>query len=57
MSGRLEASLRNAGVKSINDLVTYTSDGLLSLAGVGPKSLDELVAALAQRDLSLRAND
>ena len=57
VSARLEASLRNVGVESIGELVTYTHDDVLSFAGVGPKSFDELVAALAQRGLSLRANN
>lgn len=57
VSARLQASLRNAGVESIDDLVTYTRDDVLSFAGLGPKSFDELVVALTQRDLSLRAND
>ena len=57
VSARLQASLCSAGVESIGDLVTYTRDDVLSFAGVGPKSFDELVAALAKRDLSLRAND
>ena len=57
VSGRLEASLRNAGIDTIQDLISHTSDDVLSFSGVGPKSFDELVAALARRDLSLRIED
>ncbi|MCS5683707.1 MAG: hypothetical protein NZ654_00490 [Acidimicrobiales bacterium] len=57
LSARLESSIRGAGVASVDDLVALSAPEVLAMAGVGPKSFEELTTVLAGRNLALRTDD
>jgi len=57
LSARLESSIRSAGVASVDDLVARSAPEVLAMAGVGPKSFEELTTVLAGRNLALRTDD
>ena len=57
LSARLESSIRGAGVVSVNDLVALSAPEVLAMAGVGPKSFEELTTVLAGHNLALRTDD
>ncbi|MCH2442882.1 MAG: hypothetical protein MK191_04010 [Acidimicrobiales bacterium] len=57
LSARLESSIRGAGVATVDDLVARSAPEVLAMAGVGPKSFEELTTVLAGRNLALRTDD
>ena len=57
LSARLESSIRGAGVATVDDLVARSASEVLAMAGVGPKSFEELTTVLAGRNLALRTDD
>ena len=58
LSHRAQRVLRDAGIASVGELLSYTPEELSALAGFGERSLEEVADVLAERDLSLgcRAN-
>tara|TARA_B100000678_G_scaffold26993_1_gene20150 strand:- start:310 stop:564 length:255 start_codon:yes stop_codon:yes gene_type:complete len=57
LSARLESSIRGAGVATVDDLVARSAFEVLAMAGVGPKSFEELTTVLAGRNLAFRTDD
>ncbi|MCS5683860.1 MAG: hypothetical protein NZ654_01300 [Acidimicrobiales bacterium] len=57
LSARLESSIRGAGVATVDDLVARSASEVLAIAGVGPKSFEELTTVLAGRNLAFRTDD
>ena len=49
--------LKRAQVNSVGELVQKTEDDLLAITNFGQKSLDEVIAKLDERGLSLRTKD
>lgn len=56
LSERPRNCLKRAQVNSIGELLTKTEDDLLAITNFGQKSLDEVVAKLDERGLSLRGS-
>ncbi|MEZ5342562.1 MAG: DNA-directed RNA polymerase subunit alpha [Acidimicrobiales bacterium] len=54
LSERPRNCLKRAQVNSIGELLTKTEDDLLAITNFGQKSLDEVIAKLDERGLSLR---
>jgi uncharacterized protein YdhG (YjbR/CyaY superfamily) len=50
-------ALTNAGVRSLDDLTRWSESDLAALHGVGPKAVDVLRRALADRHLTLQGDD
>ena len=57
LSERPRNCLKRAQVNSVGELVTRTEDDLLAITNFGQKSLDEVIAKLDERGLSLRTKD
>jgi DNA-directed RNA polymerase subunit alpha len=57
LSERPRNCLKRAQINTIGELVTKTEDDLLAITNFGQKSLDEVVAKLDERGLSLRTKD
>jgi DNA-directed RNA polymerase subunit alpha len=57
LSERPRNCLKRAQVNSVGELVTKTEDDLLAITNFGQKSLDEVIAKLDERGLSLRTKD
>jgi carbon monoxide dehydrogenase subunit G len=53
LSGRAWSSLRKDGVQTLGDLTRRTSQQLLAIDGVGPASVTDIRAKLAERGLAL----
>ena len=53
MGGSTAAALENAGVTSLEQLVTWTESDLLALHGMGPKAIGILRERLAEQGLGL----
>ncbi len=47
-------ALKNAGIKSLEQLSQYSEDELLLLHGLGPKALETLKVVLEEYGLSLK---
>jgi len=56
-SVRSQNCLQNADIKYIGELVQKTEDDLLAITNFGQKSLDEVIAKLDERGLSLHTKD
>ena len=54
LSERPRNCLKRAQVNSVGELVQKTEDDLLAITNFGQKSLDEVIAKLDERGLSLR---
>ena len=57
LSERPRNCLKRAQVNSIGELLDKTEDDLLAITNFGQKSLDEVIAKLDERGLSLRTRD
>jgi DNA-directed RNA polymerase subunit alpha len=57
LSERPRTCLKRAQVNSIGELLEKTEDDLLAITNFGQKSLDEVIAKLDERGLSLRTKD
>ncbi len=57
LSERPRNCLKRAQVNSVGELLTKTEDDLLAITNFGQKSLDEVVAKLDERGLSLATRD
>ena len=57
LSERPRNCLKRAQVNTVGELVQKTEDDLLAITNFGQKSLDEVVAKLDERGLSLRTKD
>jgi DNA-directed RNA polymerase subunit alpha len=57
LSERPRNCLKRAQVNSIGELLEKTEDDLLAITNFGQKSLDEVIAKLDERGLSLRTRD
>ena len=57
LSERPRNCLKRAQVNTIGELVNKTEDDLLAITNFGQKSLDEVIAKLDERGLSLRNKD
>jgi DNA-directed RNA polymerase subunit alpha len=57
LSERPRNCLKRAQVNSVGELVQKTEDDLLAITNFGQKSLDEVLAKLDERGLSLRTKD
>jgi DNA-directed RNA polymerase subunit alpha len=57
LSERPRNCLKRAQVNTVGELVTKTEDDLLAITNFGQKSLDEVIAKLDERGLSLRTKD
>jgi DNA-directed RNA polymerase subunit alpha len=57
LSERPRNCLKRAQVNTVGELVTKTDDDLLAITNFGQKSLDEVIAKLDERGLSLRTKD
>jgi DNA-directed RNA polymerase subunit alpha len=57
LSERPRNCLKRAQVNSVGELVLKTEDDLLAITNFGQKSLDEVIAKLDERGLSLRTKD
>jgi DNA-directed RNA polymerase subunit alpha len=57
LSERPRNCLKRAQVNSIGELLEKTEDDLLAITNFGQKSLDEVIAKLDERGLSLRTKD
>ena len=57
LSERPRNCLKRAQVNSVGELLQKTEDDLLAITNFGQKSLDEVVAKLDERGLSLRTRD
>jgi DNA-directed RNA polymerase subunit alpha len=57
LSERPRNCLKRAQVNTVGELLTKTEDDLLAITNFGQKSLDEVVAKLNDRGLSLRTRD
>ncbi len=57
LSERPRNCLKRAQVNSIGELLIKTEDDLLAITNFGQKSLDEVIAKLDERGLSLRTKD
>ncbi len=53
LSGRTMSALEGASIRTIGGLVKKSKDDILSLDGIGPKGLDEIVSLLKDMGLSL----
>ena len=49
--------LKRAQINTLSELLDKTPDDLLAITNFGEKSLDEVVAKLDERGLSLRGGD
>jgi DNA-directed RNA polymerase subunit alpha len=54
LSGRSYNCLKNANVKSVGELVSYSPEQLMGLKNFGEKSLTEIVDKLAEMDMYLK---
>jgi DNA-directed RNA polymerase subunit alpha len=54
LSTRTENALINAGIRTVGGLVRKTRSQLLELEGLGEKALDEITAALADNEVTLK---
>jgi DNA-directed RNA polymerase subunit alpha len=57
LSERPRNCLKRAQINSIGELIEKTEDDLLAITNFGQKSLDEVIAKLDERGLSLRVKD
>jgi len=57
LSERPRNCLKRAQINSVGELLTKTEDDLLAITNFGQKSLDEVIAKLDERGLSLRTRD
>ncbi len=57
MSVRSFNCLKRAGIDTVKDLVNKTEEDMIRVRNLGKKSLDEVIAKLAQFGLSLRQED
>ncbi|HEX7094241.1 MAG TPA: DNA-directed RNA polymerase subunit alpha [Acidimicrobiales bacterium] len=57
LSERPRNCLKRAQINTIGELLTKTEDDLLAITNFGQKSLDEVIAKLDERGLSLRTRD
>ena len=57
LSERPRNCLKRAQINSIGELIEKTEDDLLAITNFGQKSLDEVLAKLDERGLSLRVKD
>jgi len=57
LSERPRNCLKRAQINSIGELIEKTEDDLLAITNFGQKSLDEVIAKLDERGLSLRIKD
>jgi DNA-directed RNA polymerase subunit alpha len=57
LSERPRNCLKRAQVNTVGELVQKTEDDLLAITNFGQKSLDEVIAKLDERGLSLRTKD
>jgi DNA-directed RNA polymerase subunit alpha len=57
LSERPRNCLKRAQVNTISELIEKTEDDLLAITNFGQKSLDEVIAKLDERGLSLRTKD
>lgn len=57
LSERPRNCLKRAQVNTVGELLTKTEDDLLAITNFGQKSLDEVIAKLDERGLSLRGKD
>jgi DNA-directed RNA polymerase subunit alpha len=57
LSERPRNCLKRAQVNTIGELVLKTEDDLLAITNFGQKSLDEVIAKLDERGLTLRTRD
>jgi len=57
LSERPRNCLKRAQINSIGELLQKTEDDLLAITNFGQKSLDEVIAKLDERGLSLRTRD
>ena len=57
LSERPRNCLKRAQINSIGELLQKTDDDLLAITNFGQKSLDEVIAKLDERGLSLRTRD
>jgi DNA-directed RNA polymerase subunit alpha len=57
LSERPRNCLKRAQINSIGELIEKTEDDLLAITNFGQKSLDEVIAKLDERGLSLRNKD
>ena len=57
LSERPRNCLKRAQVNSVGELLEKTEDDLLAITNFGQKSLDEVIAKLDERGLSLRSRD
>jgi DNA-directed RNA polymerase subunit alpha len=57
LSERPRNCLKRAQINSIGELIEKTEDDLLAITNFGQKSLDEVIAKLDERGLSLRTKD
>ena len=57
LSERPRNCLKRAQVNTIGELITKTEDDLLAITNFGQKSLDEVIAKLDERGLSLRGSE
>lgn len=53
LSARTMSALGDASIRTVGGLVKKSKDDILSLDGIGPKGLDEIVALLKSMNLSL----
>ena len=53
LSARTMSALEAASIRTVGGLVRKGKDDILSLEGIGPKGLDEIVALLKGMGLSL----
>lgn len=53
LSPRALASLRKVGITTLSQLTAKTGDEVLAIDGIGPASVDEIKAKLAEHDLAL----
>ena len=57
LSERPRNCLKRAQVNTVGELLTKSEDDLLAITNFGQKSLDEVIAKLDERGLSLRGRD
>jgi len=57
LSERPRNCLKRAQINTIGELIEKTEDDLLAITNFGQKSLDEVVAKLDERGLTLRIKD
>ena len=57
LSERPRNCLKRAQVNSVGELLQKTEDDLLAITNFGQKSLDEVIAKLDERGLSLASRD